>query len=273
MTGTLGLFSLADLFQLLSGAGRSGRLSVDHPLGHARVYFERGEVRHAEFGQLEGDEAVYALFQDERGAFEFRSGLPAPRVSVRKGTQNLVLEAVRRLDEARRDTGEEATEIETDLVPEHADRGEAPHALTLGAPEQAVMEAVDGRRSLARIADRAGQTQDETARIVARLVAAGVLLARKRRPRTARLVVRPTPEALLHDTAVADVGIVEAWRRAMGRMPQHLLAKRESGVVDRFRLQAREDVGPYLLLAHAVLLRTGLKVDQPLLVRPLEEEA
>ena len=49
VTGTLGLFSLVDLFQLLAASGRTGRLAVQHPLGRARVYFEKGQVRHAEF--------------------------------------------------------------------------------------------------------------------------------------------------------------------------------------------------------------------------------
>src|SRR5690606_26302067 len=42
VTGTLGLFSLVDLFQLLASARRSGRLTIDHPRGRARVYFEKG---------------------------------------------------------------------------------------------------------------------------------------------------------------------------------------------------------------------------------------
>lgn len=273
MTGTLGLFSLADLFQLLSGAGRSGRLSVEHPLGEARMYFERGEVRHAEFGSLEGEEAVYALFGDERGSFEFRSGLPAPRVTIGKGTQNLVLEAVRRLDEARRDSEGEEDEIEADLVPEFVDGGAPPSSLAVGGPERAVLAAVDGRRSVGRVAEQAGLSLQDAGRIVVRFVSAGVLVARKRRPRTARLVVRPTAEELPLDAAVIDEGIVEAWRRAMGVAPRRVLVKRESGRVDRLSMRAREEVGPYLLLTHAVLLRTGLVADQPLLVRPDEDEA
>jgi len=103
VTGTLGLFSLVDLFQLLAGAARTGRLAVQHPDGQARFYFERGRVTHAEFGELEGEAAVYALFEDERGTFAFVVGLPAPRQSVTTATENLVLEALRRLDEQHRD--------------------------------------------------------------------------------------------------------------------------------------------------------------------------
>ena len=102
MTGTLGLFSLVDLFQLLAASSRSGRLTVDHPEGQARVYFEEGLAVHAEFAGRSGEEAVFALFADEQGSFEFMLGVPAPQTSITSRTENLVLEASRRLDESRR---------------------------------------------------------------------------------------------------------------------------------------------------------------------------
>src|SRR5690606_23940669 len=81
VTGTLGLFSLVDLFQLLAAARRSGRLSIDHPSGPAKVFFDKGQVVHAEFQGIAGEEAVYAIFADERGTFEFRVAIPAPSVT------------------------------------------------------------------------------------------------------------------------------------------------------------------------------------------------
>src|SRR5690554_1634844 len=78
---------------------------VEHPVGGARIYFDRGQVIHAEFGELEGEDAVFTLFADERGAFEFRLGLPSPAKTIAVGTENLVLEAMRRLDEVNRGMG------------------------------------------------------------------------------------------------------------------------------------------------------------------------
>lgn len=105
MTGTLGLFSLVDLFQLLAASSRSGRLTVDHPQGAARVYFEEGLAVHAEFSGFSGEEAVFALFSDEQGSFEFMLGVPAPQATIETSTENLMLEATRRLDESRRGDG------------------------------------------------------------------------------------------------------------------------------------------------------------------------
>ncbi len=108
MTGTLGLFSLVDLFQLLAASARSGRLSVAHPEGKALIFFDQGNVVHADFAGQIGAAAVYALFADERGSFEFRLGQAAPQVSVTMSTQNLLFEATRRLDETRHSAADHA---------------------------------------------------------------------------------------------------------------------------------------------------------------------
>lgn len=271
MTGTLGLFSLVDLFQLLSGASRTGRLSVDHPGGAARIYFDKGDVVHAQFGDVEGEEAVYALFADERGTFEFRAGLAATRTTIDLKTQNLVLEAVRRLDEGRRDDGA-GSRVQPDRIPERVE-DQAVADLSLGTDEQAFLALLDGRRSLGRIAELADLEFEEAARIASRLVAVGAVVMRKRRARTARLVVRAAAESLPPDVVAVDASIVEAWGRAIGAPPREVLCKRDDGRVDRLRVAPRPGAGPYLLFGRDVLLRTGLVADQALLVRPYEEDA
>ncbi len=270
MTGTLGLFSLVDLFQLLAGASRTGRLVVEHPRGDARIYFEKGDVTHAAFDGVEGEEAVYALFLDERGTFAFSTGLPAPRRTVSLGTRNLVLEAVRRLDEARRDADDDVIPYEPDMVPERSADGEQ---VDLGEPERDVLARIDGRRSLQRIAELVGRPFVDVSRIAGRLVAGSVIVVRKRRPRTARLVVRAASVTLAPGAAMVDTGIVEAWTRALGERPDEVLARRENGTVERFRLVAGQGIGPFLLLGHATLMRTGLMAGEPLLVRPAEDGA
>lgn len=269
MTGTLGLFSLVDLFQLLGGAARTGRLAVDHPRGPARIYFDKGEVVHAEFGDEEGAAAVYALFADERGTFHFRAGLAAPRTSMGMRAQNVVLEAVRRLDEERRDDG--LALAEPDQIPERAGTGAAT-GLTLGTEEHAFLDQVDGRRSLARIAELTGLEFEAAARIASRLVAVGAMVMRKRRARTARLVVRASHEPLPSNVVALDPSILEAWGKATGQPPREVLCKRDDGRVDRLRVVARTGAGPYLLFGREVLLRTGLVADQALLVRPYEAD-
>lgn len=269
MTGTLGLFSLVDLIQLLSGAGRTGRLLIEHPRGDAKIYFEEGEIVHARFDDHVGEDAVYALFADERGPFEFTAGLPALEKTVELGTQNLVLEAVRRLDESRRDDDDMAA-YESDVVPERTDDARATR-VTLGDEEHALLARVDGQRSLQRIADQCTIPIAEASRILARLVAADVVAVRKRRPRTARLVVDVATFQIPHGTAAVDSTIVRAWEASLGHRPDRVACRRENGRVVTFDLLEREGAGAYLLLGRFTLLRSGLRSDDPLLVRPHED--
>lgn len=269
VTGTLGLFSLVDLFQLLTSAKRTGRLSVEHPAALARIYFDRGQVVHAEFGELVAEEAVYALFQDERGSFEFRIGLPSPYNSIKASSENLVLEAVRRLDESRRD-GPDEHAISRDAVPFVPENGPPP-GVRLTADEQRVLGHVDGRRTVTRLALDLGMEPEAALTICARLVRTGVLKLQNRRARTARLVTRLAPKRLPPGTVGLDPSIVGAWEKVLGQPVQKIACRREDGTVQLFDAQPLAGAGPYLELNRDTLVRADLRVNEALLVRPLED--
>ena len=266
MTGTLGLFSLVDLFQLLSSSQRSGRLGIDHPGGLARVYFDKGQVVHAEFGELKGEDAVFALFADERGSFEFRMGIPAPASTIQSGTENLVLEAIRRLDEARREGG---PTVARDAVPVLDTTFERAEELTLNDDERKVLAHVNGQRNVTRIALDGGLDPDDALAIVERLSKLGVLKMRGRRPRTARLVARLSDSELAAGVAGLDPGILNTWERATGGPAERVACRREDGKVMVFRASAVDGAGPYILFSRDTLFRSDLAANEALLVRPV----
>jgi len=279
VTGTLGLFSLVDLFQLLASARRSGRLSVDHPRGRARVYFEKGAAVHADFAGLTGEEAVYALFADERGTFEFRIGMPAPEQTIATSTENLVLEAVRRLDEARRDAAEQVGPDELrvggDAVPLRATQAEEllrTGAVALTPEERSLVENADGIRTVARIAAQAGLDAERAQVVAQRLVKTGVLKLQTKRARTARLVARLSQLPIAPGAAGVDVNIVAAWERALERPVRQVACRREDGTVLVFDLQLLDGAGPFLELSRVAFLRADLVANEPLLVRPYVTE-
>jgi hypothetical protein len=264
VTGTLGLFSLVDLFQLLAASKRTGRLTVKHPVARARFYFDRGQLRHAEFGDLEGPAAVDGLFADERGTFAFTAGLPAPRTTVESGTQAIVLDALRRLDEARRGTVPPSM-VERDAVPFGVD--DSGSKRSLAELEQRVMAAVNGHFTAARIARELDVDEDEVRAVIARLISVGFLRIRTRRPRTARLVVRLAPVSVPAGGVAIDTGIVRAWRDVIGEFDQVAL-RLPAGHAIAVPVVASEGAGPYLWVPRANLLRLGLQVDDTVLVRP-----
>ncbi|HEX7038647.1 MAG TPA: DUF4388 domain-containing protein [Trueperaceae bacterium] len=274
MTGTLGLFSLVDLFQLLASARRSGRLTIDHPRGRARVYFEKGAAVHADFAGLVGEEAVYALFADERGTFEFRIGMPATEQTITTSTENLVLEAMRRLDEARRGTSSEEPgepRLSRDAVPMRATMAEEmlrTGGVSLTPEERALVDNADGTRTVTRIAAQAGLDEQRALVVMQRLVKTGVLKLQSKRPRTARLVARLTQLPIAPGAAGVDVNIVAAWERALERPVRQVACRREDGTVLVFDLQLLEGAGPFLELSRDAFLRADIVANEALLVRP-----
>jgi hypothetical protein len=267
VTGTLGLFSLVDLFQLLGASARSGRLAVQHPLGSARVYFERGQVRHAEFGGLEGEAAVDALFADERGTFSFVAGLPAPRTTVTASTEGLVLDALRRLDERRKNDPDAVQPTSRDAVPYAADEAHTAD-LPLAELERRVIAAVNGHWTVARIADELKVDEEAVQHAVARLAQVGSLKLRTRRPRTAQLVVRLAKGRLPDGSVGVDAGIVRAWEEAVGLPVRFVALRRDDGRTLALPLEAVPGSGPYLQVPRAMLVRLGLAVEDALLARP-----
>jgi CheY-like chemotaxis protein len=72
------------------------------------VYFEGGAIVHASLDDDEGEAAVYELLSWEDGSFVLRQGVPAPKHSVEVDWAGLLLEGMRRIDDA-------SVEVELDL--------------------------------------------------------------------------------------------------------------------------------------------------------------
>ncbi len=108
LRGSLKNFPLPDIIQLIGMGRRSGVLTVmlegDEK---ASIYFDGGEMLHAEHGALEGPNVIYQLFRRQEGNFQFASGIKPPKKSIHADWMTIVMEAARRYDEAeqRREQG------------------------------------------------------------------------------------------------------------------------------------------------------------------------
>jgi hypothetical protein len=269
VTGTLGLFSLVDLFQLLAASRRTGRLTVQHPLGPARFYFDKGQLRHAEFWSLEGAAAVDVLFGDERGTFVFVAGLPAPRTTIETSTEAVVLDALRRLDESRREDAAPTADMVVghEAVPYGVD-GDAAAGARLSEPERRLLAAVNGHWTAARIARELELDPDDVAKTIGRLVQVGLLRLRTRRPRTARLVVRLAAPNVPDNGVGVDTGIVRAWREVTGAGLTEVALRLSDQTAVAVPLVMVDGAGPHLQVPRAMLVRLGLQVDDVVLARP-----
>ena len=264
------MFSLVDLFQLLASSSRTGRLAVFHPEGEAQVYFDQGRVVHAEFTGLTGKEAVFALFADERGSFAFQMGAESPTESVTMGTDNLLLEIIRRLDEAKRDDEDGASaSIANDVVPTLLESVPGASEPALTPEEKEMLQALDGERSVADIAQHTGASLASVKKLVTRLLEVGRVKVRSRKPRTARLVAQLSGQAVPAGSVGVAANIFETWERALKAPPHQVACRHPNGRIEVFGVVPAPDAGPYLLVSRETLFKSNMSVNMTLLVRPL----
>ena len=93
MRGSLGIFNLVDLLQLLAANHSKGLLTVHHPSrGECKLYLDgSGRMLHAAFDDHEGIPAIKAILEDEHGNFEF---LPNLSPSVNSIDANISIQAL-----------------------------------------------------------------------------------------------------------------------------------------------------------------------------------
>jgi DNA-binding response OmpR family regulator len=101
LAGNFRGLSFSDLVSILENGQRSGQLSVLTRRGGGSLFFDEGRIRHANYSTLQGPEAIYRLFAEPEGEFEFLSGRAEQEVpqTVSGSATGLLLEAARRMDQ------------------------------------------------------------------------------------------------------------------------------------------------------------------------------
>jgi two-component system chemotaxis response regulator CheY len=102
LAGRLETMPIADLVQVLQICRKTGLLRLTQGSDSASLYFEDGEIRHAEVGNHAGEDAFYRLMTWTNAGFSFESGRRSGTVSVTQSTMTLLMEGTRRVDEGRR---------------------------------------------------------------------------------------------------------------------------------------------------------------------------
>lgn len=115
--GSMSQLSVADLLQTAEVGRRSGIVDFQHDNTRARLWLQDGRVVNAEIdGGLEGIEAVYEIATWETGTFEADFGAINIEAKFSMSPSEMLLEAMRRLDERRaasKDGAEEVSRLET----------------------------------------------------------------------------------------------------------------------------------------------------------------
>ncbi len=104
--GRLEEMSMIDLLQSLEMGQKSCRLIVQKGTDRAELYFAAGQCRDAKINDLAGDDAVFKVVLWTEGEFEidFNAANASTATTTTRSTTGLLMEAMRLLDEANRDT-------------------------------------------------------------------------------------------------------------------------------------------------------------------------
>jgi CheY-like chemotaxis protein len=107
LSGNLSHLDLPGVIQMLSQSHQTGALHINAEDTDGIVFFEGGDLVHAESGTLFGDEAVTqivrACHQAGKGVYKFVYGASAAQRTVLRSATDLLLDAMREVDESERD--------------------------------------------------------------------------------------------------------------------------------------------------------------------------
>lgn len=103
LSGNLSHLDLLGVVQMLAHSRQSGALYINASDLDGVMFFDNGDISHAEAGELIGDDAVIAIVKRtngvENGVYKFVPGASATTRTVLRSATELMLDALRELDE------------------------------------------------------------------------------------------------------------------------------------------------------------------------------
>lgn len=248
-TTSLETFDFLQLLYLPSDQGRTGVLTVDRADGPFQAFLDGHQVCHIQFAELTGVAALVRLLRDPRGRFHFDEGVVHPDPLLNVGLDDVVMEALDALPEKPLAfTG--PVKI---TAPERVAR------MRWNLKEQAVLKQIEVQRPVSVL------SQDPDARLMLQKLHQIRLIA-PRKSRVARLTLAVTRE--VQGVVIIDELILKRWREDILRPPQAIALRTDDGQVHTLPVRGGANLSNTLLVPPEVLMRTGLRAGESVLVRP-----
>jgi response regulator RpfG family c-di-GMP phosphodiesterase len=102
VSGSLAEMSLPDMVQVLWHGRKTGAMRIRSQAGAGEIHFVNGSVYNALYGNQRGEDAFYTMLGLSQGDFVLDPNFVAPQDLFNKSPEALLLEGMRRLDEAGR---------------------------------------------------------------------------------------------------------------------------------------------------------------------------
>ncbi len=106
LRGSLAQMNVIDLVQSLEMGRKSCQLTMTNGADKCELFFDNGQVKHAAYGAITGDEAVFKVLRWTEGNFQINFDGKTTQETTTLNTQGLLMEGLRLLDEAQRDAAE-----------------------------------------------------------------------------------------------------------------------------------------------------------------------
>jgi CheY-like chemotaxis protein len=116
LSGNLTHHDLTGVMQMLGQARQTGALTINAGETDAVLFYDAGEIVHAECGSLFGDEAVIDIIKScvrcGSGVYKFVYGAATAQRTVLRSATDLMLDAMREFDETARDHSDQLADKE-----------------------------------------------------------------------------------------------------------------------------------------------------------------
>jgi DNA-binding response OmpR family regulator len=113
LNGSLAQMNVIDLLQSLELGHKNCALTLTNNGDRCDLFFADGQINHAVYGPLSGDEAVYKVLMWTAGSFKIDFTGRSKEQTCTRSTQGLLMEGLRLLDEQNRDSETEVDPFAT----------------------------------------------------------------------------------------------------------------------------------------------------------------
>ncbi|MBM3153936.1 MAG: DUF4388 domain-containing protein [Chloroflexi bacterium] len=160
LQGTLDDFEITELLQLPYHGKKTCQLILTSERGKAALYYDKGQVVHAQFQDKTGEEVIEEIIDWDKGSFEIGQDTPPPQRTISKDLHSLLLFVVKTRDERtfaeRKDQqqGDELTkELAAQLETYRKSSGLAIHLSIIDNSGEIIAQASDPEKTQAYISE------------------------------------------------------------------------------------------------------------------------
>jgi DNA-binding MarR family transcriptional regulator len=177
LAGDLSEFPLTDIIQLVDLSKQTGGVHIKGLRGAQQIegwlYFRDGKIIGATLGSMPALEAAYTFFTVHTGPFQFVERIQPDSQTITQSNEVIIMEGIMYEEQWKElQKHAPAQNVIPRLVPNPAQSGSE---ISLEAEEWRVLTMVNGKNTVAQIAQRSGLGEGRTSEIIARLYASGLI--------------------------------------------------------------------------------------------------